>query len=73
MPMQPLAEKNNADLVEEASAAKGTATQARTIEMNAASESNARASARLIEIDGPAGPDPARYGDWERRGRCIDF
>jgi hypothetical protein len=18
-------------------------------------------------------PDPTRYGDWERRGRCIDF
>ncbi|MDE1924283.1 MAG: DUF1674 domain-containing protein, partial [Gammaproteobacteria bacterium] len=19
------------------------------------------------------GPDPTRYGDWELRGRCIDF
>jgi len=25
------------------------------------------------EIGGPSGPDPTRYGDWERRGRCIDF
>jgi len=25
------------------------------------------------EIDGPQGPDPTRYGDWERNGRCIDF
>jgi hypothetical protein len=25
------------------------------------------------ELDGPAGPEPTRYGDWERRGRCIDF
>jgi len=25
------------------------------------------------EIGGPAGPEPTRYGDWERRGRCIDF
>jgi len=25
------------------------------------------------EIGGPAGPDPTRYGDWERKGRCIDF
>ncbi|HWG75979.1 MAG TPA: DUF1674 domain-containing protein [Steroidobacteraceae bacterium] len=25
------------------------------------------------EIDGPGGPEPTRYGDWERRGRCIDF
>jgi hypothetical protein len=21
----------------------------------------------------PARPDPTRYGDWEVRGRCIDF
>jgi hypothetical protein len=20
-----------------------------------------------------AWPDPTRYGDWERKGRCIDF
>ncbi len=25
------------------------------------------------EIGGPTGPEPTRYGDWERRGRCIDF
>jgi len=27
----------------------------------------------IKEIGGPSGPDPTRYGDWERRGRCIDF
>ena len=25
------------------------------------------------EIGGPKGPEPTRYGDWERKGRCIDF
>jgi hypothetical protein len=25
------------------------------------------------ETGGPKGPEPTRYGDWERRGRCIDF
>lgn len=25
------------------------------------------------ELGGPKGPEPTRYGDWERRGRCIDF
>ena len=25
------------------------------------------------EIGGPEGPEPTRYGDWERKGRCIDF
>jgi len=28
---------------------------------------------RAPEIGGPQGPEPTRYGDWERRGRCIDF
>lgn len=25
------------------------------------------------EFGGPTGPDPTRFGDWERGGRCIDF
>ncbi len=25
------------------------------------------------EIGGTAGPEPTRYGDWEKNGRCIDF
>ncbi|KAK3553508.1 hypothetical protein QTP70_004188 [Hemibagrus guttatus] len=25
------------------------------------------------EKRGPTGPEPTRYGDWERKGRCIDF
>ncbi|HEX7388574.1 MAG TPA: DUF1674 domain-containing protein [Acidiphilium sp.] len=25
------------------------------------------------EIGGPKGPEPTRYGDWERNGRCSDF
>ena len=25
------------------------------------------------ETGGPKGPDPTRYGDWERKGRCSDF
>jgi hypothetical protein len=27
----------------------------------------------IREIGGPAGPEPTRYGDWEKKGRCIDF
>jgi len=26
-----------------------------------------------IEIGGPKGPEPTRYGDWEVNGRCTDF
>lgn len=25
------------------------------------------------ENGGRDGPDPTRYGDWEKNGRCIDF
>jgi len=25
------------------------------------------------EVNGPKGPEPTRYGDWEKNGRCIDF
>lgn len=25
------------------------------------------------ELFGPKGPEPTRYGDWERGGRCSDF
>jgi hypothetical protein len=25
------------------------------------------------EVGGREGPDPTRYGDWELKGRCIDF
>jgi hypothetical protein len=25
------------------------------------------------EAGGPQGPEPTRYGDWERKGRCVDF
>jgi hypothetical protein len=25
------------------------------------------------EIGGQAGPEPTRYGDWEKKGRCSDF
>ena len=25
------------------------------------------------EIGGPTGPEPTRYGDWEKKGMCYDF
>jgi len=25
------------------------------------------------EIGGRDGPEPTRFGDWEKNGRCIDF
>jgi hypothetical protein len=26
-----------------------------------------------IECGGPSGPEPTRYGDWERKGLAVDF
>lgn len=28
---------------------------------------------RPPEKGGPAGAEPTRYGDWERKGRAVDF
>jgi hypothetical protein len=30
-------------------------------------------SAPPREVGGRDGPEPTRFGDWELRGRCIDF
>jgi hypothetical protein len=32
-----------------------------------------RPQARPKEIGGSAGPEPTRYGDWERKGTASDF
>jgi len=26
-----------------------------------------------LEVNGPRGPEPTRYGDWERKGVASDF
>jgi hypothetical protein len=25
------------------------------------------------EVGGRKGPEPTRYGDWENKGKCVDF
>ena len=34
---------------------------------------NNEAPQEVTEIGGPSGPEPTRFGDWEKNGRCIDF
>ncbi|UIJ74249.1 DUF1674 domain-containing protein [Aurantimonas sp. HBX-1] len=33
----------------------------------------AEATARPPEVNGPKGPEPVRYGDWEKNGITSDF
>ena len=33
----------------------------------------AKAGERPREFQGPKGPEPTRYGDWERKGIASDF
>jgi hypothetical protein len=39
----------------------------------AATDKASAATDAVREIGGRKGPDPTRYGDWEKGGRCIDF
>jgi hypothetical protein len=32
-----------------------------------------REAACARELGGPEGPEPTRYGDWEKKGICYDF
>ena len=36
-----------------------------------AAEANAKPGQK--EFQGPSGPEPTRYGDWERKGIASDF
>lgn len=36
-------------------------------------KADAEAKSRPKELGGRDGPDPARYGDWEKKGIAIDF
>jgi hypothetical protein len=31
------------------------------------------AAAKAAELGGPKGPEPTRFGDWERKGIAVDF
>ncbi|MEP4378248.1 MAG: succinate dehydrogenase assembly factor 4 [Alphaproteobacteria bacterium] len=41
--------------------------------MQVADASKADGTGKATEIGGPKGPEPTRFGDWERDGRCVDF
>jgi hypothetical protein len=36
-------------------------------------EAKRKAAEPVKEIGGPSGPEPTRYGDWEKKGLTSDF
>jgi hypothetical protein len=45
----------------------------RALEEAEARRQAAAAEARAAEQGGPRGPEPTRFGDWERKGIAVDF
>jgi hypothetical protein len=46
---------------------------AEAAERRAAVEAEIAANPRAPELGGRDGPEPVRYGDWEKKGLAIDF
>ncbi len=65
-----------ADAARPANAAPGktlTPAARRALEEAAARRAAQEAADAPPEQGGPSGPEPTRYGDWERKGRVTDF
>ena len=45
----------------------------RALEEAAARHAAAQAGQPAPEDGGPKGPEPTRFGDWERKGIAVDF
>jgi hypothetical protein len=52
---------------------KLTPAARRALEEAAARRAAEAAAAKPEELGGPAGPEPTRFGDWERKGMAVDF
>ena len=59
----------------EGAAPGATLTPAARRALAEAAERRKKAAAETppAEQGGPAGLEPTRYGDWERKGRAVDF
>jgi hypothetical protein len=57
------------DLPPEAQRALAEAEERRRL----AKAAEAAAGPKPKEVNGPKGPEPTRYGDWERKGIASDF
>lgn len=60
-------------MADDTSKAGESSDSAATPEEDNNAETDSGENIREKEIGGRGGPDPTRYGDWEKNGRCIDF
>jgi hypothetical protein len=69
------AAKSPEETVEGAAPGKTLTPAARRALEEAAARRKAEAAAAPApaEFDGPKGPEPTRFGDWERKGVAVDF
>jgi hypothetical protein len=51
----------------------GTATRKQSAEPAPKTAAKPARDNTTPEIGGREGPEPTRYGDWEVKGRCVDF
>lgn len=56
-------------------ASLGLSPEAAALKPRSAEKPSAKVAETVVppENGGPKGPEPTRYGDWERKGRCSDF
>ncbi|HEU5138230.1 MAG TPA: DUF1674 domain-containing protein [Steroidobacteraceae bacterium] len=50
-----------------------SATDSDSVAAHTGNSTRAAKPAAPAEIGGPQGPEPTRFGDWEKNGRCVDF
>ncbi len=49
------------------------AAAAKAAKKSKAAQTTSPDAAPAPEVGGRDGPDPTRFGDWEKNGRCVDF
>ena len=70
--VEPVEPAFNAD-VPGATRERPVSTAARRALEEAAVRREQAAAQMAVEHGGPSGPEPTRYGDWEKKGLAVDF
>ena len=72
-PEDPLTMTEQARTADHPPAARDSAVHPQTNSAQPTGQQAEQTPTRPREIGGREGLEPTRYGDWEMRGRCIDF